>query len=194
METVSNKPAPPQQGRFTVEEYHRMGAAGILDEDDRIELLDGYICVMSPIGSQDAACVRRLTRLFIQRAEPQALVSTQNPIFLNPESEPEPDVALLAPRQDDYSTRHRRPNEVMLVVEVADTSIRLDRDVKLPLDARADIPELWIVALEHDRIHVYREPEADRCEEHDRLKPDDKVAVAALPSLASFSVDAILGE
>lgn len=193
MDPALTTTAPPKQRRFTVEEYHQMGAAGILSEDDPVELLEGHIYVMSPIGSQHAACVRRLTRLFVQRADPQALVSTQNPIFLTPESEPEPDVALLSPREDDYATRHPRPDEVLLVIKVADSSRSLDRTVKLPLYARAGIPEVWIIALDNDRADVYREPEGDQYSSHETKEPDDDVLVSALPELDPVSVRTILG-
>lgn len=192
MDTETLPTKAPRERRFTVEEYHQMGEAGILHEDDRVELLDGHLYVMSPIGSQHAACVRRLTRLFIQQAEPDALVSGQNPVRLGQTSEPEPDLALLAPREDDYATRHPRPDEVFLVVEVAESSEPFDRSTKLALYARAEIPEYWVVALEENRIHVYRNPEKDRYEVHDSYAPGDEVTVTALSSLAPISVADIL--
>lgn len=193
MATASPKTAAPKKREFTVEEYHRMAASGILTEQDRVELLDGQIYVMSPIGSQHAACVRRLSRLLYQRAEPQAIVSVQNPILLSPDSESEPDVALLAPRDDDYASRHPRPEEIMLVIEVADSSMTLDREVKLPLYARAGIPEVWIVALDNDEVHVFREPNEDEFTDHRTLGPEEEVDVGSLSSVSPISIDAILG-
>lgn len=193
MATAPPKTAPPQQRRFTVEEYHRMGASGVLTSEDRVQLIDGHIYVMSPIGSQHAACVRRLTRLFFRQAEPDAIVSVQNPIVLSRDSEPEPDIALLEPREDDYASRHPRPEETLFLVEVADSSMTLDRDVKLPLYARAGIPEVWIVALDSNEVHVYREHEDHAFTEQTTLGPHDHIEIVSLPSVGPISTDTILG-
>ncbi len=111
--------------RFTIDEYHRMAAAGVLSEDDRVELLDGEIVQMSPIGSPHAGCVDRLTALFTRRLRSRAIVRVQSPIVLDRRSEPQPDLALLAPRPDFYATAHPRPRDVLLVIEVMDASSRL---------------------------------------------------------------------
>lgn len=185
---------PPREHRFTVEEYHRMGQAGIFHEDDHVELLAGKIYVTSPIGSPHAACVRRLNRLFVRAVDPHALVSVQNPIRINRHSEPEPDVALLEPRNDDYAARHPHPDEVMLVVEVADTSLAFDRDTKLPLYARAEIPEVWLVALDEGRVHVYRRPEGDVYADHATHEAEDAIAVQLLPDAGSFPLRDVLGD
>ncbi len=194
MEAAPPQTAPPQQRRFTVEEYYRMEEADVFTPKDRTELLDGHIYEMSPIGSEHAACVRRLTRLFVKHADPQALVSTQHPIRLSKASEPEPDISLLRPREDDYAARHPRPDDVLLVIEVADTSLTFHQDVKLPLYARTALPEVWIVALESDQVHVYREPADDHYAEHETYEPGDDVSVSALPSLDPVPVNQILGE
>lgn len=170
-----------------------MGEVGILHEDDRVELLDGHLYVMSPIGSERAACVRRLTRLFIRQAEPHALVSVQNPIRLDRTSEPEPDLALLTPREDDYAARHPHPDEVLLVIEVADSSESFDRSTKRSLYARAGLPEYWVVALEDNQMHVYRTPEGDQYTAHEPHAPGDMVSIAALPSIDPIPLDDILG-
>lgn len=183
----------PRTRRFTVSEYHRMAEAGILGEDDPVELLHGQIYVMSPIGSQHAACVNRLTRLFVLAARNQAIVHVQNPILLDPASEPEPGVALLAPRDDAYAARHPRPDEVMLVVEVCGSTLAFDRDVKLPLYARAGIPEVWLVALDEDRVHIYRRPDADRYADHATHERDGTLTVQALPDAGPFAVRDVLG-
>ena len=190
--TVQHPPAPTQR-QFTVDEYYRMGEAGVFGEDDQVELLDGRIYTMSPIGSEHAACVRRLTRLFVQGAGAEALVSTQNPVRLNEASEPEPDVSLLSPREDDYAAHHPRPNEVLLVVEVADTSLSFDRDVKLPLYATAGIPELWIVNLDDEQIEVHWAPEGERYTEHRQYERGQSISVRALSDLAPIAVDDVLG-
>lgn len=193
METATPTAEPPKERRFTVEEYHRMSEASILHEDDRVELLDGQIYLMSPIGSQHAACVRRLDRLFQTQAEPDALVSVQNPIQLDQVSEPEPDLALLAPREDNYAARHPRPAEVLLVVEVAETSESFDQSTKLSLYARAGIREYWVVNLSDKQVHVYRNPEGEQYNTHETYGPDDELAVSDLPSLNPVSGATILG-
>lgn len=192
MPTATDTATAPQERRFTVDEYYRMGEAGIFGEDDRVELIDGQIYVMSPIGSEHATCVRRLTRFFIREAEPQALVSAQHPIRLDNASEPEPDLALLHPREDDYATRHPRPRDVFLLVEVAETSLSFDQEVKRPLYAEAGIPEYWIVDLEADTIHVYRDPSDDRYTAHDTYGPDDELDCSSLPTLTPIAASDIL--
>jgi len=124
--------APLVRHRFTVEEYHRMGQAGILSEDDRVELIEGEIVEMAPVGSRHAACVKRLNALLSRRAGGRALVSVQDPIRLGEHSEPQPDLALLKPREDFYAAAHPGPEDVLLVIEVAETSLEYDREVKLP--------------------------------------------------------------
>ncbi|PSQ96352.1 MAG: Uma2 family endonuclease [Bacteroidetes bacterium SW_9_63_38] len=179
MSPLTKAPAPRER-RFTVDEYYRMGEAGVFDEDDRVELLDGHIYVMSPIGSEHAACVRRLNRLFQSRLGGRGLVSVQNPVRLADDSEPEPDVVLLRPHDDGYASEHPGPEEVTMVVEVADTSLSFDRDVKLPLYAEAGIPEVWLVDLEASVIHVYRDPNGDDYHTHTTHDPDAELEVAGL--------------
>ena len=136
--------------RFTVDEYHRMGQVGILGEDDRVELLEGEIVEMAPIGSRHQATVDRLTRLFSGRMADAVLVRVQGPVRLAEDSEPQPDVTLLRLRDDFYATAHPGPEDVILLVEVSDSSIEYDREVKLPHYARQVIPEVWIVDLDKE--------------------------------------------
>jgi Uma2 family endonuclease len=143
---------------FTVAEYDRMIETGILQEHDRVELLDGEILEMSPIGSRHAACVNRLNTLFTRWAGDRAIISVQNPIRLNDYSEPEPDVAVLKPRDDYYVTAHPTSEEVLLLVEVAETSLEYDREVKIPRYAAAGIPEVWLLDLQHQLVMVYTQP------------------------------------
>src|SRR6266851_5672561 len=128
-----------QRRRFTAEEYHRMGEAGILCEEDRVELIEGEIIVMSPIGLRHAACVARLTRELPVALGRRALLWPQNPVRLFPDTEPQPDIVLLRPRPDDYAHAPAQPADALLVVEVADTSYRYDRHAKLPLYARSGV-------------------------------------------------------
>ncbi|OLB08032.1 MAG: hypothetical protein AUH14_02050, partial [Candidatus Rokubacteria bacterium 13_2_20CM_69_15_1] len=149
--------------RFTVEEYHRMGEAGILPEDSRIELIAGEIVVPEPIGSHHASTVDRLTRLWTLRLGNRAIVRVQNPVqFPQEDSELQPDVTLLRPRADFYATTHPRADDVLLLIEVGDTSLLLDRRVKIPLYARASIQEVWLVDLTTDRVEVYHTPQGNR--------------------------------
>jgi Uma2 family endonuclease len=144
---------------FTVDEYNRMGAAGIFPDGVRTELIEGEIVEMAPIGSYHSTVVARLARFFARAlTDEQAITISQSPLELSTRSELEPDVLVLAPRSDEYVEHHPYPQEVRLLIEVSDTSIRLDRDIKLPLYAREGVQEVWIVDLTAEVIHVYREP------------------------------------
>lgn len=145
---------------ISVAEYERMGEVGILNPADRLELLEGEIYEMSPIGSPHAACVRFLSRLLERKFGDRMLVSTQNPVRLNDFSEPQPDVALLRWRDDFYRQAHPTPADVLLVIEVADSTVETDRSVKLPLYAGAGVPEVWIVNLPGEALEIYAGPQA----------------------------------
>ena len=144
--------------RLTVDDFHRMGEAGIFHEDSRVELIAGEIIDRAPIGSQHGGAVKRLLRLFDRAVGDAAIVSAQDPVILGPYSEPQPDIALLRPRDDFYASSHPRPEDVFLIVEVADTSLRYDREIKAPLYARHGIPEVWLVDLENKRLTTFRMP------------------------------------
>ena len=146
---------------FDVDEYYAMGEAGILTEDDRVELLDGEIVAMAPIGSRHASAVARLTQLFAALVGHRAEVWTQNPVRLDGNTEPQPDLMLLKPRDDYYSQGHPGPEDVLLLIEVSDTTVETDRGVKLPLYARSGIREVWIVDLPAQSVETYSEPEGD---------------------------------
>lgn len=143
---------------FTLEEYERMVESGGFHEDARIELIRGEIVDMAPIGVRHEACVTRLTTLLVRKAADSAIVWSQNSIRLPGHSRPQPDVSLLRWRDDYYEGRRPVPEDVLLVVEVADTSLTSDRQVKAPLYAQAGIPEYWIVNLRDNVIEVYAEP------------------------------------
>lgn len=145
------------RGPFTVEAYQRLAELGVLREDDRVELIDGQVVEMSPIGGSHASCVRRLSYRFAQNRLQAAMIDVQNPIVLDEHDAPQPDLALLNRRADGYPN-HPRAADALLVVEVADTSVAFDRDIKIPLYARAGIPEAWLVNLPADGIEEYREP------------------------------------
>jgi Uma2 family endonuclease len=177
--------------RFTIEEYHRMAEAGILHEDDRVELIEGEIVQMTPIGRHHAACVAELTRLLVPAVGTRALLWPQNPITLPNETEPQPDIVLLRPRADRYLEDDARSLDVLLLIEVAETSQRYDRQVKLPLYAQAGVPEVWILDLPGETIEVYRQPTADGYEHVERVGRGGVVSPAAFPDIV-LSVDTIL--
>lgn len=147
--------------RFTVEEFHQIAEGGVFREDDRLELVDGKIVEMTPIGSPHAGCVMRLSDLLWKHCHETAIVNVQNALVLDDRTELYPDITLLDRRSDFYSQSHPRPAEARLVVEVADTTGRHDRGVKVPRYARAGIDEVWVVDLPARRIDVYRHPSGD---------------------------------
>jgi Uma2 family endonuclease len=142
---------------ISVDEYERMGEAGIFSPDARLELLEGGIYEMSPTGSRHAACVKFLSNL-LTRQFGDRIISTQDPIRLDDFSEPQPDIALLRWRDDYYRDAHPQPADVLLVIEVADSTLNSDRSYKLPLYAKAGITEAWLVNLPDETIELYAEP------------------------------------
>lgn len=180
----------PVKRRFTVEEYHRMGEAGIFREDDRVELIEGEIVQMSPIGRPHAFTVMMFTNLLVKAVGGRALVSPGNPVRLTRWTEPQPDLMLL--RLDaDYREEFVVPGHVLLVIEVADTSLAYDRGVKLRLYAQAGIPDVWIVDVEHGRVEVYRDPAGETYRTVEVVPRTGRLSPAALPDVA-IAVDEIL--
>lgn len=179
--------------RFTVEDYYLMAETGILAPDARVELIDGEILDMMPIGPFHANAVRRLSYLFSRISGGRWLVDAQHPVRLNPGSEPQPDFVLLKPRADFY-TAHPEPADVFLLVEVADSSLVDDRKKKLPLYARAGIAEYWLVNLPDRTVEVYREPDRAAASYKVALlaRPGDTLAPAAFPD-AGIAVGELLG-
>lgn len=177
---------------FNVDEYHRMSEAGILSEDDRVELIEGEIVKMSPIGSRHAACVNELAALFIHAASQVAIVSVQNPIRLDDFSEPQPDIALLKARSDRYRHSLPAPDDVLLIIEVADTSVDYDRNVKLPLYAEAAIPETWLVNLPEDRIEAHSQSTNGAYQKVRVARRGESLSTEAIPDL-TIRVDDVLG-
>jgi len=187
--------ASPQfeRHRFSVEDYHRMAEAGILGEDDRVELIEGEVIAMSPIGSRHASCVDRHIALLNRRIGDRAILRVQGPIRLDDCSEPEPDLVLLRTREDFYSPGHPRPDDVHLLIEVMDTTAAFDRGIKVALYARAGISEVWLVDLNQERVEVHRRPEAGAYSELQSRGRGDSVSAEAFPDVV-LPVDAILGE
>jgi Uma2 family endonuclease len=177
---------------FTVDEYHLMAEAGILHEDDRLELLEGDIVPMSPVGIRHMACVNRLNDLFTHRLRRKAIVSVQNPVRLGDESEPQPDIALLKYQKDYYARQMPTAADVLLIIEVADSTMPFDRKVKHALYARALIPEYWIVNLIDNQIEVYRQPENGRYAQKLVVNYDGVVTAVAFPN-TPFPVTDLIG-
>ncbi len=170
--------------RFTLDEYHRMGETGILGPDDRVELIEGEIIEMTPIGSRHAATVARIHHLFSTRLGDRAVVWVQNPLLLaRHQSEPEPDVMLLAPRTDFYAAGLPEPAAVRLLVEVADSSLPYDRRTKFPLYARSGVDEAWLVDLEVGRLEIHHGPGGGTYHDVRVPRADETFAPAAFPDL-----------
>jgi Uma2 family endonuclease len=178
--------------RFTVDEYHRMAEVGILTPDDRVELIDGEIVEMSPIGAPHARCVVFLTEAFVRGLAGRAVISPQNSLRLGEHLEPQPDLILLRPPLARYGKRVPGPGDALLVLEVADTSQHRDRVIKLPRYAATGVPEVWIVDLEGSAVEVYRTASSDGYRSSRRPGRGDEVSPAAFSDVA-LAVDDILG-
>ncbi|MDP1606314.1 MAG: Uma2 family endonuclease [Rhodocyclaceae bacterium] len=177
--------------RVTVGNYYKMAEAGIFSADDRVELIDGEIVDKAPTGSHHAGVVKMLVRRFSETIGKHAILSIKDPLHLDTHSEPEPDLMLLQPRDDFYAAAHPVASDVLLLIEVGDSTARFDREVKLPLYARQGVPEVWLVTLDTRQIEVCRAPlkDADNYTERTihsadniapRLLPDCLVEVATL--------------
>ena len=178
--------------RFTVDQYHRMGKAGIFHPDCRVELVNGQIFKMSPSAPWHAGLVDWLTRRFVTGLGERAIVRVQSATTVDRYSEPEPDVMLLVPRADFYRTAHPTPRDTLLIVEVANTSLAHDQRRKLPLYARRGVMEVWIVNRRADALDVHRDPSPEGYRDHSRRGRGEFVAPAAFADLV-LSVDEILG-
>jgi hypothetical protein len=157
--------------RLTVDRYHRMVESGILGPDDRVELVSGEVLDMSPIGSLHAAIVRALSRWMAASVGDRAIVSVQNPVLLDDASEPQPDIAILLPCVDCYAAAHPGPGDVLLVVEVAETSLAYDLGVKVPLYARHGIAEVWVIDAATRTTHRFRRPTPAGYVDRDEIPP-----------------------
>jgi len=174
----------PSPHRFNAEDYHRLAETGILAPDARVELIEGAIHDMSPIGPLHSGVTVRLNRFFSLRAKSRWLVLVQDAIRLDNYSEPQPDLVLLKPAPDDFVSHHPTPDDVLLLIEIADTSLEFDRTKKLPVYARAGIPEVWIINLQESAIEIYREPHFTGYEKKTVLRSGDQACPAAFPDAA----------
>jgi len=178
--------------RFSVDDYHAMAEAGAFRPDDRVELIEGEIVDMTPIGLRHAAAVNILNRWLAMGCGTRAIVQVQGPVHLGPDSEPQPDIAVLGPAEDFYRTRPALPDDVLLLIEVADTSLLYDRNVKMPLYARAGMREAWLVDLARDEVQIHREPGPAGFGRTEVRGRGTRLTPTAFPDL-SLSVDELLG-
>ena len=184
--------AYPRKRFFNVDEYHQMVYAGILAEDDRVELIEGEVVHMPPIGVRHASCVRRLNNMLCRLLGEKAVVDVQNSLVLTARTEPQPDVVFLRPRDDFYRETEPKPADVLLLIEVADSSLPYDRDIKVPLYARSGIPEMWLVDLQSQAVEVFRKAAKKGFRESSRFNRGQTLAPSAFPEL-KLTVDQLLG-
>ncbi|MGQ0800282.1 MAG: Uma2 family endonuclease [Pseudomarimonas sp.] len=173
----------PNRYAVSTEEYLRMANAGVFAAEARLELIEGEITAMAPIGSAHAGAVKTLLRLFVQRAGASAVVSVQDPLLLGTYSVPQPDLSLLAPRADDYASAHPGVADVLLVVEVADSTREFDLTTKAMLFARHGVIELWVVDVQERAVRVFREPSASGYRSSFTAVGEQRVGCLALPAV-----------
>lgn len=177
--------------KFSTFQYHQMIETGILTEFDRVELIRGEIVAMAAVGRRHAACVNRLVRVLTHKLGNRVILSPQNPIELSERSEP--DIALLKPRADFYESGHPQPRDIFLLVEVSDTTLAADREIKIPLYSEAQIPEVWLVNLNEPCVEVYRQPEDNEYRNVRIFRRGESLSILAFGDRA-IEVDDLLGK
>ena len=178
--------------RFDVSDYYRMADAGILRETDRVELIEGEILQMSPISSGHAARNTRASKVLQRYVGEAAIVSNKHPVRLDAYSEPQPDIAMLKPRADLYEQAHPGPLDILLILEISDTSSAFDRQVKAPMYARAGITELWLELISEDCIEVYSEPANGVYRQIRQARRGESLSLKSFPQV-TIPVDELLG-
>jgi len=168
---------------LTTDQYHLMHEAGVFQDGDRLELVNGEIQTMSPIGRKHVACIIRLVKLFEKKLGDRVMVSAQNSIRLNNHAEPQPDIAILKWRDDFYHEALPTPDDILLIIEVADSSIDYDRHVKAPLYAAAAIPEMWLFDVNQKTIEGYSQPSPNGYKLLRRYDEGDKLSILAFPDV-----------
>ena len=176
---------------FSADEYQLLGREGILTEDDRVELIDGEIVLMSPIGSRHAACVDMLAEQLFSRVNGQAIVRVQSSVRLGDDSEPQPDLALLRPKDDFYAAAHPTSEDILLLIEVADSSLEDDRKKATNSYVRHLIPEVWIANLSDDCVERYRNPAKGGYDDVREFRRGEAISPELLPDV-ELKVDSIL--
>ena len=169
--------------KFTSDEFHLMAKARIFKHDARLELIEGDIIEMAPIGSRHAACVKRTSSLMQPGRTASYLLGVQDPVQLNDGCEPQPDISVLHYRSDYYVDAHPRPEDILLIIEVCDTTLEYDREHKVPMYARWGVPEVWLADLTGGRIEVYRAPGPDEYGRRFVAAGDDTLSPELLPQL-----------
>ena len=192
MSTADPQAVAIPRHRFTVEDFARLGEAGIFTEDDRVELIDGEIRDMTPIGQPHAWIVNRLARRLFTRLDDRTYVSVQNPLRLDGHTEPQPDLVVARGGEDDYADRHLEAADVLLVIEVADSSLRYDRAEKMPRYGRSGIPEAWLVDVTGGAVTVYTTPGAGGYASEQVFRPGAEIASTTAAGLR-VTVDEIIG-
>ena len=184
-------PVELNRRRFTADDYQRMGTAGIFSDDDRVELIAGEIVTMTPIGPRHNAAVNRANRAFMAAVGNQAIVQVQGSVRLDLYHEPQPDLALLRPRDDDYASHLPGPSDILLILEVAESSSDYDRDVKSRVYARAELAEYWLVDLTQSTVFVYSAPRAGEYRSLVQHQRGQSIAPQALPDVV-IALDMLL--
>ena len=169
--------------RFTVDEYYKMAETGILGPDERVELLAGEIIEMAPIGSKHAYSVTRFAEEFFTQLGKRITVRVQNPVRLAAGNEPEPDIAIVYRKDDGYASEHPGPEDIALLIEVADSTVGFDRRHKMPLYAIHGIPEVWLGDINARSIEVHDEPMAGGYARIRVYGPDETLSPAAFPDV-----------
>jgi Uma2 family endonuclease len=178
---ASNTTEMARSRPITADEYHRMGEIGILGPDERVELLNGRIIEMPPIGPRHSYGVMSLDALIQRTLGDRAVIVVQGPIRLDRFSEPQPDVLIVRGPMEQYATRHATPEDALLVVEVAESTLRYDRGEKLRAYARMGIAEYWIVDVAHERLHVFTDPDGERYRTEVLVERGSRIATRAFP-------------
>jgi len=179
--------------KFTVEQFHKMAESGILNEDDRVELIRGEIIEMAAIGLKHAACVNRLSNFLAWKLVNRVITSVQNPVELDDNSEPQPDVVLLKPREDFYASARPQAKDVFLIIEVADSTIKYDREVKIPLYDEEGVIEVWLVDINEECVEVYREPVNGKYQKVQKFRTGESLVIQAFGDV-NIGVNEILGK
>ncbi len=168
---------------LTINQYHQMIEHGILTENDKIELIKGELITMSPVGIKHAFVVRRLTALLSQKFGDRSIIDIQNPILLDDNSEPEPDVVVLKPRDDFYQFQLPRPDDILLIIEVSDRTLKYDRTVKIPLYSEAKIKEVWIIDINSECVEIYRYANTEGYDQMQRYRSGETLSILAFPDI-----------
>ena len=174
-------PAPDGRARFSREAYHRLGEIGILGSDNRVELVDGEILMMSPIGPPQGGLITRLNKFFTKHLPDIVDCRVQLPIGVNDHSEPEPDIALVRRQEDDYQVKHPMPSDVFLLIEVAQSSVSYDLGKKLRIYAQSHVPEYWVIDIGKRIVITHREPVGATYNQVKSFGAGDAIAPLAAP-------------